>query len=263
MIVGDASSLGLKNKNNIKHFPENFVGKSFGKLIVLSLHEERRYNSNGHITREMVFNVQCGCGKPFTVGQRRLLDGRSRHCRKCASTTKSNINPGDKFNRWTVISETEQIKSHRMFICRCECGNTGKVAGSMLTRRKVNGCIDCGNKDKIKHGMSFSCEYMIWRSLRERCNNKKHPSYYNYGGRGINVSKEWDDFNTFLNDMGKKPFDKAEIDRVDNEKGYSKENCEWVTRKQNHHNRRNSKKNRDKYMYILKDKLCDNCREIK
>lgn len=264
MLIGDARSLGLKHKNNIKNLPEHFVGKIFSRLIVLSLNSEKRYKSGNNTTRELVFNVQCDCGKIFTVGQRRLSDGRSAHCRSCGSTNALKINPGDKFNRWQVVEKLGNKNGNIHYKCICECGNSGSISGSQLKKNKSHGCLDCGNKDKIKHGRSFTAEYRTWNSMRERCRNPKQKQFSDYGGRGISVCERWDkSFAHFLEDMEEKIKGKRiSIDRIDNEGNYEPGNCRWSTPQENTNNRRNSKKNRDKYMYILKEKLCENCRNI-
>lgn len=77
-----------------------------------------------------------------------------------------------------------------------------------------------------------------WLGMLDRCEYIFSPSYKNYGARGITVSKEWHDFNTFAKDMGPKPTPKHQIDRIDNDKGYYKENCRWVTPLVNSQNKR-------------------------
>lgn len=75
--------------------------------------------------------------------------------------------------------------------------------------------------------------------MKMRCTSPKNISYKNYGGRGITVSDEWvDSFQNFINDMGKKPSPSHSIERLDNEKGYSKENCVWSTRTEQRKNQR-------------------------
>lgn len=80
-------------------------------------------------------------------------------------------------------------------------------------------------------------EYTVWVTMRERCNNPNCKGYKNYGGRGIRVCDEWDDFFKFMEDMGPRP-EGYSIDRVDNEKGYSKGNCKWSSREDQNLNKR-------------------------
>jgi len=88
----------------------------------------------------------------------------------------------------------------------------------------------------MKHGMHETKTYFVWRSMKARCSNPNNPYYCRYGGRGIEVCKKWNEFKGFLDDMGEKP-DGLTIDRINNDKGYSKENCKWSTWKEQQRNR--------------------------
>lgn len=82
--------------------------------------------------------------------------------------------------------------------------------------------------------------YRIWTSIIYRCTNPKNSQYKNYGKRGINVCDRWKDFNKFCEDVYEGSKAGLHLDRIDNDKGYSKDNCRWTTPKTNHRNKRNN-----------------------
>ena len=94
----------------------------------------------------------------------------------------------------------------------------------------------------FKHGLRYTVEYQVWIRMRQRCNNTNSKDYPHYGGRGITICPEWDDPVQFVTDMGLRPTANHELDRIDNNKGYSKENCRWVTHTPQMQNTRISKR---------------------
>lgn len=92
-----------------------------------------------------------------------------------------------------------------------------------------------------KHLKSFSREYRIWWDMINRCTKPKTKRYDNYGGRGIGVCERWLNFENFYADMGDRPSIQHSIERINNDSGYSKENCKWATRHEQYRNRRTNK----------------------
>lgn len=101
-----------------------------------------------------------------------------------------------------------------------------------------------GNQHGLTHGHAKnhkpSRTWLAWRQMRQRCQDPKHKSYADYGGRGILVCDEWATFERFLLDMGERPDGKG-IDRRDNDKGYSKNNCRWAAAQEQQQNKRNNR----------------------
>lgn len=79
--------------------------------------------------------------------------------------------------------------------------------------------------------------YRSWDCMHQRCRNTNNSRYEHYGARGISVCERWSFFQNFLEDMGERPSGKS-LDRIDFDKGYSKENCKWADAKEQCHNRR-------------------------
>ena len=76
--------------------------------------------------------------------------------------------------------------------------------------------------------------------MKKRCNDQKHGSYKNYGGRGIRYCDRWESFVNFLADMGIKPLGTS-IDRRDNNGNYTPKHCRWATRNQQNNNSRHNR----------------------
>ena len=92
-----------------------------------------------------------------------------------------------------------------------------------------------------KHGMAGTRPYRIWSHMKRRCYHKNDLSYKNYGARGIKICDKWLDFKNFWEDMKDTYFDKATIDRIDNDRGYSPDNCRWATHQEQMANKRCSR----------------------
>ena len=117
-----------------------------------------------------------------------------------------------------------------------------EIQGSHLRSGSTLSCGCYRKESNTTHGMTDTKEYELYIRIQDRCYNENHEAYRNYGGRGIAVCDRWkDSFENFYEDMGDKPGEDYSLDRIDNNKGYSPDNCKWATRKEQNRNRRGNK----------------------
>lgn len=155
---------------------------------------------------------------------------------------KTNQN-GQRFGRLVVVDEapphiTPSGQAKRRVTCKCDCGELRLVHVSSLRSGNTQSC-GCYHKDRAtKHGHHGTRTYRIWAGMVQRGTGKKNNG--NYKGRGIVVCDRWLSFDNFLHDMGECP-ENLTLERLDNDKGYTPENCAWRTFKQQQRNKRTNR----------------------
>jgi len=153
---------------------------------------------------------------------------------------------GKTYNRLTVISinPNRSLLGAARWNCFCSCGKHVTVLGASLRNGSSKSCGCLRTETVTSHGKYKNKLYEVWRNMLERCNNKKILKYKDYGEVGIKVCKEWENSLQDFITWGKKNGYKSglQIDRRDNTKGYTPDNCRFVTHKVNNQNKRNCKR---------------------
>ena len=163
---------------------------------------------------------------------------------------------GRRFGRLVVVGEAGRTKRGKItWECLCDCGKTTVIIGDNLRSGNTLSC-GCYGREVVRyanttHGMARTREYNIWEGMKNRCQNKTHPDYPNYGGRGIKVCSRWMSFENFFFDMGVSHG--LSIDRINNDGNYEPSNCRWATASEQNLNRRICKTNKSGVTGVWKD----------
>lgn len=145
---------------------------------------------------------------------------------------------GKMFGKFTVIKQDGVDKEgSTLWACACRCGNIVTVKGTSLKSGNSTQCKLCVSKT---HGMSSTNFYKVWQGMKTRCSNPNAINFNDYGGRGIAYDPNWEHFETFYRDMINGYSEGLYLERTDNSKGYCKDNCKWVTPKEQNENMRSN-----------------------
>lgn len=151
------------------------------------------------------------------------------------------VEVGKMFGSYEVIGPpfSQGYLGRYQALCRCKCGRLRVVAAADLNAG-VGHCRGCNRGVPPTHGESGRTRtnlYGVWKVMRARCTNPNVERYPRYGGRGISVCDEWNEYTTFREWAMQNGYAPGlEIDRRDNDGNYEPGNCRWITKKQNSRN---------------------------
>lgn len=160
---------------------------------------------------------------------------------------------GQRYGRLVAISPTKEKTKNGGYkwLFKCDCGNKKIIPANSVRTGLIKSC-GCLAKP---HGCTNTRLFHIWVDMRQRCTNTNHPQYYLWGGKGIKVCEEWQEFTNFKEWAEENGYNNnLSIDRIDGSKGYYPQNCRWATAKEQS---RNTSANRIITIDGVTKPLCD------
>lgn len=210
---------------------KDYSGETRGSVKVLrfvGMHEQ----PSG--VRKTVWECLCVCGEKFDAVVSTLKDSPNTSCGCIKLGKRPNDIVGKRFGRLVVKSFHGWVEGSKprlsLWDCSCDCGGNIIMRRSYLTTTPVPSC-GCYKSERLRearttHGEHGSPTYVSWSKMKERCNTVGTRDSKYYSEKGLRYDPSWEHFENFLLDMGNRPEGKT-LDRIDPEKGYSKDNCRW------------------------------------
>jgi hypothetical protein len=230
------------------------TNRVFGKLTVISYVGTKTRIKGAREVKEHLWKCECDCPNQTIV---EIVDHRltSGHIKSCGCL-KSKPKIGSIFGRLTVIAfvESKKISENKgyqkFWQLQCSCPKKSIVIKhtAELVAGKVRSCGCLYGVKKTTHGERKTKLYNVWSCMKSRCFDINSSNYDNWGGRGITVCEEWKNSYENFRDWARNKYpnlddllkQKYELNRVDNDGNYCPENCNFITKKDQAINKRNT-----------------------
>lgn len=230
---------------------EMLTDQVFGDLKVIGINVPQTQATKEKYSKRLII-WDCECQKCHTVCLKtrtellRVAQKGSSGCGHCNGIDLV----GQKFGRLTVLEDLGVLEyGKRYWKCVCDCGNVIPILhGNLISGNKQScGCLHreqliarnkrSGSRNGDSQNPKYARIYRIWNAMHHRCESTNDVHYKNYGGRGIKVCEEWNDWTTFRDWAINNGYDdELTIDRIDYDGNYTPLNCRWITQQEQSNN---------------------------